>query len=385
MWVNLQLLNICKQRSDEDIEAELGNIPRGLHRTYARILQRIRQHPIAIRELARRCLVWVFYSARPLHIRELLEAIQIGESTRKRENFSRYKEEAIIEACANLIEVNYGFVQPIHQSVKEYFTTQQELTIQEGFGEFFVNSTTGHTILSHSCLSYLLQGCLDAGPCKDMESLYFHSRRYPLASYSSYFFDSHLRQVYKVPEELKKLLERFFSSRSTAFAAMMQLRALGGRRCEIAIIATPFTAMFPEMDASIVIHSTALVDHPGLHDQMKGLLLASTPKYIMHQVASAGLLNYAAQLFQGHNVDERDSHNKSPLHYAVMNGHQEMCCYLLNNGANATAKDNEGQTVLHYAAMSGNEAMVRLLLEDYKADATAKMVEQCSQPPHPPP
>jgi hypothetical protein len=30
LWVNLQLLSICKQRSDQDIEAELGNIPRGL-------------------------------------------------------------------------------------------------------------------------------------------------------------------------------------------------------------------------------------------------------------------------------------------------------------------------------------------------------------------
>jgi hypothetical protein len=44
--------------------------------------------------------VWVFYSARPLHIKELLEAVQIGEYTGKRENFLRYEEEAVIEACA---------------------------------------------------------------------------------------------------------------------------------------------------------------------------------------------------------------------------------------------------------------------------------------------
>src|SRR3984957_6872963 len=169
LWVNLQLINICRQRSDEDIEAELYNMPRGLDRTYAQILQRIQHHPTALRELARRCLMWIFYAARPLHIKELLEAVQIGESAGKRENFSRYKEEAVIEACANLIEVNYGFVRLIHQSVKEYFTTQQELIIQEGFKEFFVNSTICHTILSHSCLSYLFQGFLDAGPCRNAE------------------------------------------------------------------------------------------------------------------------------------------------------------------------------------------------------------------------
>jgi ankyrin repeat protein len=155
----------------------------------------------------------------------------------------------------------------------------------------------------------------------------------------------------------------------------MQIRALGGRRGEIAVVSTWFTAMLPEMDAFTLIHSTALVDHPGLHDEIKGLLPISTPKYIMHQVAGAGLLNYAAQFIQGHKVGERDTQNKTPLHHAAMNSHREMCCYLLKHGADAAAKDDEGRTALHCAAMGGNEAVVRLLLEDYKADAGAKTDE----------
>jgi ankyrin repeat protein len=130
--------------------------------------------------------------------------------------------------------------------------------------------------------------------------------------------------------------------------------------------------MLPEMDAFTLIHSTALVDHPGLHDEIKGLLLISTPKYIMHQVAGVGLLNYAAQFIQGHKVDERDSQNKTPLHHAAMNSHREMCCYLLKHGADAAAKDDKGRTALHYAAMGGNDAVVQLLLEDYGTDAAAK-------------
>src|SRR5436190_24232316 len=95
-------------------------MPRGLDRTYARILQQIQQRPTALRELARRCLVWVIYAARPLHINELLEAARITESAEKRSKFPRYDESTVIEACANLIETNYGFVRPIHQSVNEY-------------------------------------------------------------------------------------------------------------------------------------------------------------------------------------------------------------------------------------------------------------------------
>jgi hypothetical protein len=94
---------------------------------------------------------------------ELLEPARIGESAGKRENCPRYKEEAVIEACANLIEVNYGFGRPIHLSVKEYFLSpesaaQPESTIQGSPGGFFGKPTIAHALLSHSYLSYLLQG-----------------------------------------------------------------------------------------------------------------------------------------------------------------------------------------------------------------------------------
>jgi hypothetical protein len=362
--------------------------------------------------------VWVFYAARPLYINELLEAVQIGESAGKRENFPRYDEEAVIEACANLIEVNYGFVRPIHLSVKEYFispesTAQLESTIQESPREFFIKSTMAHTLLSHICLSYLLQGFLDAGPCKDDVTLYRRVLRYRLASYSSYFFDNHLRQFSEVPKELRKLLKKFLSGRSTAFAAMMQLRALCGRGCDFTTVTTLFTKVSQEVDASTVIRSTALLDHPGLYEDIKSFLLASTPKYIMHQTASGGLLTHTAQLIQeGYQVDERDLQNRTPLYHASRNGQREICCLLLKHGANVRAKIDNGETALHGAAFGGNEAVVRLLLEDYKADVEAKdndgktalhlaedegneaavrvlkwteYTRQGSQPPHPPP
>jgi ankyrin repeat protein len=378
LWVNLQLTNICRQRSDQDIETELYNIPGGLDRTYARILQRIQQHPTALRELARRCLMWVFYAARPLHIKELLEAVQIEESARKRENFPRYDEEALIEACANLIEVNYGFVRPIHLSVKEYFislesTAKPELAIQESPREFFVKATMAHTLLSHSCLSYLLQGFLDAGPCKDNYTFYHRLLTYRLASYSSYFFDNHLCQLSEVPKELGKLLKQFLSSRGTAFAAMMQLRALCGRGNDPLTAISLFTEMSQEVDAPTVIHSTSLADHPGLYDDIKSLLLASTPKYITHQTASGGLLAYTTRLIhEGYQVDERDPQNRTPLYHASRNGRREICYLLLKHGANVGATDDNGETALHGAAFGGHEAVVRLLVEDYKAEVEAK-------------
>lgn len=140
-----------------------------------------------------------------------------------------------------------------------------------------------HTLLSHSCLSYLLQGFLDSGPCRDSHTFHRRLLTYRLALYSSYFFDNHLRQLSEVPKDLGELLKKFLSSRGTAFAAMMQLRALYGRGSDPITASNLFTRMSQEVDASTVIHSTALLDHPGLYDDIKSLLLASTPKYIMHR------------------------------------------------------------------------------------------------------
>src|SRR5271156_3302981 len=90
------------------------------------------------------------------------------------------------------------------------------------------------------------------------------------------FFDSHLCQLSDVPKELVKLLKFFLSSKSTAFAAVLQLKALCGCRGDVPTAFTLFTPILQEVDVSTLIYSTALKDHPGLHDDIKGLLLTST-------------------------------------------------------------------------------------------------------------
>ncbi|KAH0544336.1 hypothetical protein FGG08_001477 [Glutinoglossum americanum] len=376
LWVNLQLINICKQRSDQDIEAELHNTPRGLDHTYGRALQRICQQTTALRELAKRCFIWVLYAERPLHIKELLEAVQIEESAGKREDLTRYGQEAVIEACANLLEVDSELVRPIHYSVKEYFTgfkstAQLERADGEGLRGFFVSSTTAHTMLSHSCLSYLLQGFFNDGPCDNSFDLYRRVQTYRLALYSSYFFDRHLHKLLQVPEDLREPLKTFLSSGSTALTAMMQVRALHGGRSLIDA-EVHFTTP-SKISPFAVMGYTTLLDHPYFRGDIKGWLLTDTST--AHDVASVGLLDDITLLIQGGNpVDGRDLEKKTLLHRASENGQQEICSYLLEQGADITAKDGNGLTVLHGAALGGCEAVVRLLVEK-GADVAAKGCE----------
>jgi ankyrin repeat protein len=383
LWVVLVVQVLNREYADghiHQLRKRLSEIPDGLDNLFKDILTKDGRN---MEELIL-CLQWILYAKRPLKREELYYAILAGGEPEavtvwNSEDITKQDmERFILSSSKGLAEVTKSkTVQFIHESVRDFLLNGNGLNrIRPGLRSNFPgqsHETMAHTVLSYSCLSYLLQGFLDAGPCIDSFSLYRRLQTYRLASYSSYFFSSHLCQISEVPKELEKLLKRFLSSRSTAFAAIMQLRALCGRGYDITMVVTLFTTMLQEVDASTVVHSTALMDHPGLRDDIKGLLLTSTPKYTIHQAVGAGLLNNAAQPIQkGYQVDEGDPQNKTLLYHASRNGDREICDYLLKRGANVAAKTDDGKTALYGAAVGGHEAVVRLLLEDYKADVRAK-------------
>lgn len=71
-------------------------------------------------------------------------------------------------------------------------------------------------------------------------------------------------------------------------------------------------------------------------------------------------------------IDERDSHLRTALHYAVISRHLQTADALLRNGAGVDASGgSDGFTPLHEAAFGGDTEMVKLLLH-HGAKATQK-------------
>ncbi|EPS42977.1 hypothetical protein H072_3087 [Dactylellina haptotyla CBS 200.50] len=77
IWVDLLILEICKESRVEDIEMALPTLPRDLDELYNRVLHRI--ETLRKPEIARKIFRWVAYARRPLTLKELKEATVIEE------------------------------------------------------------------------------------------------------------------------------------------------------------------------------------------------------------------------------------------------------------------------------------------------------------------
>lgn len=86
---------------------------------------------------------------------------------------------------------------------------------------------------------------------------------------------------------------------------------------------------------------------------------------ILEAVRHADLARISSLLDSSpHLVNLKDSAGYSPLHWACVDGDQEVIKLLLQKGAEVNAQSNEGYTPLHNAARRGNRLIVALLISN---------------------
>jgi ankyrin repeat protein len=93
----------------------------------------------------------------------------------------------------------------------------------------------------------------------------------------------------------------------------------------------------------------------------------------IHDAAAKGDLERVKALIKAQpkliNVKENDKNKQTPIHYAVINGRDQVIKFLLSKGADINAQNLYGNASLHLAVKSSHENIVKLLLEhgaDYK-------------------
>jgi ankyrin repeat protein len=335
----------------------MNALPKTLDDIYDRILTNIDEEYL---ENAFVALQWLTFSARPLHIREIAEAIAVGDGRNCAyiEEHRLFDARDVLAVCSSLIAVSEATsqVRLAHHSVREYLMSDR-LRIKPVVQMFSISESLANKTIAEACLNYLLlfnkNDSLSAD-CAD---------EYPLLLYAAKTWFVHA--VTTSNEEPASLVDLTTSlldgSDGEAFVNWLKI-AEPDRPWKI----PSFVAGgLPDIGSPLYYASFC-----GLSGVVKRLLTGGAN---VHETGFFGTPVHAAsasghasviELLAIYGADLNATFNScTPLHRAVRAGHEDVVRTLLNLGAELRAQDSAGATPLHQAAANGYSPIVRLLLE----------------------
>lgn len=149
LLVKLHMDSLSSKQTPNAVRKALQTLPTGIFATYDDVLRRIEDQNEDDRELARKTLMWLSLSQRPLQMKELQHAVTINESFHELDEDDIPSAEIIVSVCAGLVSPATGsnFVQLVHFTAQEYFSQKhvQQTLFADGQRQMF-----------SSCLTYLL-------------------------------------------------------------------------------------------------------------------------------------------------------------------------------------------------------------------------------------
>ena len=218
--------------------------PEGLGNMYNRIFALISQGNRIELDLAKRIIMWILYSKRPMTVQELQKAVhpRPTSSSGDDDDFPDFNRTVVL-TCAGLVERQNIFIstyrsemasfQFIHLSVKEYFLSQisHDLNSHAGF------SADAHVLLASQSESLLeiAQGCLHALsfllPTQPLSGSLDRNttptelhHNFPLCGYAAYYWLEHLRDTIVESSHLAIIPQEKFKDLMKALARFLTLK-----------------------------------------------------------------------------------------------------------------------------------------------------------------
>lgn len=207
-------------------------------------------------------------------------------------------------------------------------------------------------------------------------------------------YAEHLGEIYKFMKELDgkiKLKDEWGCKILSLCRAMMSEDR--DERPSIKKIHNKMSSLSPENGAANIC-CESLKDRKNLPDRVKLLDKckagdeSEVRKLLLHvkpttigaiQQASAGGFGSVVQAFLDHNPKEvvnlRDFSQKTALHCAAGNGHEDVVRILLKSKASINLGDDENRTPLHLASIHGHSKVVEVLIEN-QADVSIKDIKE---------
>ena len=314
----------------------LATLPPTLDQTYERILCAISEEDS---EYALRILQWLTFSALPLSLEEVAEAVAI-DVTRN----PAFDRDDVIEDPLELLNICSGLVtlttdnerntlRPprriialVHYSVQEYLVSDR---IRQGQAKAYsMQADICHGAIAKASLQYLLQFQQPLSQqVADMSVL---------ARYSAAFWSSHLLESGDIQEETSLLGIKLLSTESPAYLNWIRL-------CD------------PEVLRGL--------RHPFRYEPDIGRSIDSATTSLYYSARLRLYKIVKLLLDDGADVNTEGGHNGNALQAASLGGHREIAKLLLDRGADINAQGGTYGTAIHAASSEGHNEIVTLLLD----------------------
>ena len=318
-WVQCQLDEISKLRTEAAIKKALTCLPKTLEESYCQILGKVSVTDV---EFARRILLWLVYTPIPLNLRLLADAIAVERDADRLDPALRLDNPLdIIDICGAFVAYSEpeSPVRLIHHSVRDYLCS----SLQDG-ATFCLPHQRSQRELAVTCLTYLLMDDFrEFEPdSKDVSTVL---EEYSFFQYAARFWPVHVAQS-GAEKELQPLILRLM---------------------------TPLPNEAFLFWISVVVHLSASGPYHNFRPRP------------LYYAASWGLEATARSLLrQGAGIDDQaGGYQGTALHAACFRGHPKVLRLLLEHGADVFIRDVRKMTVFHMAEWCERPEIIEILLD----------------------
>ncbi|KAJ5554225.1 NACHT domain-containing protein [Penicillium frequentans] len=192
LWTDLQLERLKECHTHDQIREYLRTMPQSLEDTYRKTLKRISPKDISI---ARRILIWLTTSLRPLTLKEVAAAADLVRPESVLRICTSTLVTLVYEGSPSQVNSTYQIVKLAHFSVREFLVSGDEIgRPDEENPWYFFSNLSAHAAIAEQTLDTLLK-------TQDLDITEEIISTKPLIQYSAVFWYQHFRAVEPEAEE----------------------------------------------------------------------------------------------------------------------------------------------------------------------------------------
>ncbi|KAK2752447.1 hypothetical protein FQN54_008109 [Arachnomyces sp. PD_36] len=393
-WVECQFVALKQcPGSERRLNECLHSLPRNLDETYERMLCGINESSV---EEARRILVLLAFSARPLTVEELIDGIAVNLDEPAHLDYKSRLQSAddLHEICPGLIDIvpiDIGLIKTgldadnekrgedrmtptiriAHFSVQEYL--ESDRIRQQKAAIFALQSGLAHSLIAQVCLVYLLEPELSSGEL-DITRL----EAFPLARFAARFWHHHYTNAKSRAPQVEELVLKLFKERKDSFHTWIRLYDIDSRfsdrvRFQLASSDIPSPVYYTSLLGLDQVLRELIAAESGNGREIKNLINAQGG-YCGNALKAASINDHEKMvqmlLNNGADINAQDERHGYALEAASREGHEKIVRVLLSRGADVNAQSEMFGNALYSASAQGHEKIVQMLL-DKNADVNA--------------